>query len=257
MVSMSNWTGRLREISLGVDDPITAAAYYAELLDGYQAGSDVKLGDHTQISLRKGPKGLSSVGIDLLSEAAARLQTNVDSYTADADGNRLQIHACEDIEELSIPTRPTLGHLTLQSPDPLSQQYFYEQAGFELSEALGDFFRWLRCNPVHHALAFSRGSKAGLHHIGIELPDRAALIAACDRLAELGQPIEYGPGRHRVGGNLFVYFVDRHGFRFEFFCELDRIEASTFVAPVHGADDRQQTVNIWGPLPPDSFRQVS
>lgn len=248
--------GRLRAITLSVDNPDAAAAYYAELFEGSQADGAVELGAETRVSFVEGETGLASVALDLTRRPVTPGISD-QGPVADADGNRLDIRVVEDLDEQLPKDQPTLGHLTFQSPDPLSQQRFYEHLGFELSEGLGDFFRWMRCNPVHHTVAFSQGPSPGLHHIAIELSDRAALVDACDRLAELGQPIEYGPGRHRVGGNLFVYFLDRYGFRIEFFCELARITASDFVAPIHSADARSQTINAWGPQPPESFRQPS
>jgi catechol 2,3-dioxygenase-like lactoylglutathione lyase family enzyme len=243
-----------------VEDPDAAAAYYAELLGGSVSDGGVELGEQTRISFVEGNKGLVSVGLDLARSAADTLVWPLDheSSVADADGNRLEIRVCEHIDEQPLAVhRPTLGHLTFQSPAPLSQQRFYEGAGFQLSEGLGDVFRWMRCNPIHHTIAFSQGSRPGLHHIGIEVTDRAALVDACDRLAEVGQATEYGPGRHQVGGNLFVYFLDRYGFRIEFFCELARITTTDFVAPIHNAEARSQTINAWGPQPPESFRRSS
>lgn len=58
--------------------------------------------------------------------------------------------------ERSTAPGPRVGHLTFESPDPVAAQAWWEGIGFRLSEGLGDFFRWLRCNPIHHTLAFSR-----------------------------------------------------------------------------------------------------
>lgn len=88
------------------------------------------------------------------------------------------------------------------------------------------------------------------------MPDRAAVIDACDRLAELDHPIQYGPGRHLAGNNIFVYFLDHHGIRFEIFCELERISDPERSGPVHGAEvPRERSVNLWGPQPPAEFRR--
>jgi hypothetical protein len=44
---------------------------------------------------------------------------------------------------------------------------------------------WLRCKPIHHTVAFSKAPEPKLHHIAIEVPDRAALIDVCDLHCEV------------------------------------------------------------------------
>jgi catechol 2,3-dioxygenase-like lactoylglutathione lyase family enzyme len=237
---------------LSVPDVDGAEVYYAELLGGRTLDDAVQLGSSTTLAFAQGPVGVRSVALDLSNRVDASGMVE-DGYVTDLDGRRYKIATTADIEGRLADPRPRLGHVTFESPDPLAQQHFFEPLGFKASEGLGANFRWLRCNPIHHTLAFARAAKPGLHHVGIELPDRTALIDACDRLADLGHRVQYGPGRHLVGGNIFVYFLDRFGIRFELFCELERIEDPERAPLIRDNVDREKSVNLWGPQPTDAY----
>lgn len=76
----------------------------------------------------------------------------------------------------------------------------------------------------------------------------------CDHMAARGAAVEYGPGLHRPGHTIFLYTLDPSGLRFEFYCEMDQIaDESTFEPIVEDPKSRMQSVNLWGPGPPDSF----
>lgn len=252
----SGWNGWLGEVVVAADDPAAAAEYYAELLGGRAAGNRVELGSATRIVVEDGRPGLRRARLDIAGgvdlDAYESLRDR-DGCVVDPDGWPLELNPVEQIPDRLTDSAPRLGHVTYQSPDPLRQERFLAGLGFRLSEALGDMFRWLRCNPIHHTFAYARASAPGVHHIAIELPDRAALVDACDRLAGLDQRLEFGPGRHLVGGNLFVYFLDRYGVRFELFCELMRIESDEAPVNVYEEAVRERSINVWGPQPPESF----
>lgn len=254
----SEWSGWLREVVVGGDDPAAVAAYYAELVGGEAAANAVALGSGTRIVVEAGTPGLRCTRLDIAGTvdlSAYASFRDEDGTVVDPDGWRLDLNAVETVEAPAADSAPRLGHVTFQSPDPLRQERFLQGLGFRLSEALGDLFRWLRCSPVHHTFAYTRAPAPRVHHIAIELPDRVALIDACDRLASLGHTVEYGPGRHLAGGNLFLYFRDRYGVRYELFCELRRIEEDGYVPTVYREEDRVRSVNVWGPQPPESFRE--
>jgi catechol 2,3-dioxygenase-like lactoylglutathione lyase family enzyme len=246
----------LREVLLRVPEPEGAAQYYAEILGAGASGNVVELGAATRIVLEEGAPGLARASLDVAAELelGALESSRSAGGIVDADGWRLLLEPRSAIEEPAPGLEPRLGHLTFLSPDPLRQEEFYRALDFRPSEALGTMFRWLRCNPIHHTLAFQRAPEPQLHHLAIELPDRAALVAACDRLAELDHEVEFGPGRHLVGGNLFVYFLDRHGLRIELFCELRRVADPDEPPTVHEEGFRARSINVWGPKPPESFR---
>lgn len=147
-----------------------------------------------------------------------------------------------------------LGHFTATAPEPLDVARFYEDVlGFRLSDQFGGNFVWLRCNRDHHAFACAR-DRAGMQHFAYEVEGWEALEGVCDQLLKEGARVEFGPGRHGPGDNVFLYVLDPFGFRAEFFCELERIDDDEARKPVDwGADVRPRTANRWGPPAPSSF----
>lgn len=255
---MPLWNAKLTDVLLTAPDPAEAIEYWARLLDGGADGSGIALGGGTRIRVAEGPlTGLAEIGFEAgpeLIAAAAELGAEADgpaSHIADPDAWRLRLDAVDAVAPQQVVS-PTLSHCTLNSPAPPSQREWYERLTFLLSDQLGEIFCWLRPNPVHHAIAFSRAERAGIHHIAVELPDSAAFIAAIDNVVETGGALEFGPGRHMVGGNLFAYLIDRYGIRWELVAEMGRLDPDR--APgIYTAGDRSRSVNRFGPPPPASF----
>ena len=252
--TVTSWRGWLTDVTLSVPDPAAALSYWAELLGSTASGDSVALGSGTMLHASDGTPGLGTATLVLNPNAGQRARATMpEGKSRDPDGRELVVVDSTAVPELASSPDPRLGHLTFMSPDPVGVQRYYEGLGFRLSEGLADFFRWIRCNPIHHTLAFSRSEAPALHHVGIELPDRVALVDAADRLHEAGHTIEYGPGRHFVGNNIFIYFRDRHGIRFELFCELERISDRDRDGPIHTEVPREKSINLWGPQPPPTF----
>ena len=68
--------------------------------------------------------------------------------------------------------------------------------GFRVSDWIGDFFAFIRCNADHHTLNFIRGNNVKMHHMAFELKDMVHLQSACDLLGQRKHPILWGPLRH-------------------------------------------------------------
>ena len=64
----------------------------------------------------------------------------------------------------------------------------------------------------------------------------------------------WGPGRHGPGNNLFTYHVDSTGALVEYFADILRIENEE-TYQWRDWSDVPEWNNIWGPLPPDNFRE--
>jgi catechol 2,3-dioxygenase-like lactoylglutathione lyase family enzyme len=148
-----------------------------------------------------------------------------------------------------------LGHVTQKSPAPDEQCAWWEQKlGFRLSDHIGEDFYWIRCNRDQHSMAFVRAAEPGTHHIALELSGWEEIKRVGDHLAASGARIDYGPGRHGPGNNIFVYLKDPWGIRWELFCELIRIDDEESYKPKNWQNEkgRLSTVNLWGPQPPES-----
>ncbi len=149
-----------------------------------------------------------------------------------------------------------LGHVNVLTPEPAELvRTMIEGLGLRLSEQIGDAFYFLRIGSEHHNLGVRPGPVGGAHHVALEVHGWDSYRVLCDRLAGLGWTVEYGPGRHGPGRNLFVYVRDpSSGLRFELFSDMAHIEdEATYEPPRWRLDERHRTVNVWGPGPPESF----
>lgn len=252
------WNGRLRTLVMAAPDPDSAAAAWAAILAGEADGATIRLGDDTSIVTVEGPQhGLVEMQLDAsteLAEAAAHIGGTADGNSivlCDPEGWRMRLVAADEVKP-AVVDRSMLSHCTLLSSDPMAQCDWWQTAGFLLSETIGEIFGWMRPNPIHHSLAFARGSGTGIQHLAVELPDANALIAAVDALVAAGERVEFGPGRHIVGGNLFAYVLDRTGIRWELCAELERWDPDE-PARRHPEEMRIRSINTFGPRPPASF----
>jgi catechol 2,3-dioxygenase-like lactoylglutathione lyase family enzyme len=172
------------------------------------------------------------------------------------------------VVELLVPPAPVLrpggdaevgllrlGHITRRSPDPpRAARWWQEVLGFRLSDAMGEEFFWLRCNRDHHTVGVVRGQRPGTHHLAVEAGAWDDLRRLGDHLAAQGVAVEFGPGRHGPGHNLFMYLRDPWGLRWEVFCEMMRIDEEAHYRPGRWEPARRMaTVNRWGPPPPPTF----
>ena len=161
--------------------------------------------------------------------------------------------------------RPTkLGHVASFVPNLADLQDFYQNLlGFRWSDTIGDFFVFLRCNSDHHAANFMASKKlSGMHHIAYEMRDLNHLQTMLDHLAANNYRLEWGPGRHGAGHNIFTYHRDPDGNVIELFTQLDVIhdESKGYFEPRPWHTDFPQypktwevdlvAVNSWGPINP-------
>lgn len=256
---MPLWDGKLYELAMTAREPARAAAHWGRLLGAEVDESCLTLGGGTRIELVEGPsEGLAEERfqadaelVDAAMSVGGAVAESGEVTLTDPDGWALKLTPVREVQPLTLDG-PTLSHCTLASPSPPRQRAYYERLLFRLSDQLGDIFCWLRPNPIHHSLAFSAGEQASIHHIAVELPDRASFIGAIDRVVAAGAKLEFGPGRHLVGGNLFAYFRDQYGLRWELCAEMGRLEPDQ-PPGLLSADDRARSVNTYGPPPPPSF----
>jgi len=164
------------------------------------------------------------------------------------------------------PLRPTkLGHIAAFVDDLKPLQDFYQGLlGFKWSDTIGDFFVFLRCNADHHAANFMASRKrSGLHHIAYEMRDLNHLQTMLDHLGNNNYRLDWGPGRHGAGHNIFTYHKDPDGNNIELFTQLDVIhdESKGYFEPRPWHTDFPQypktwevdliAVNSWGPVNPE------
>ena len=141
-----------------------------------------------------------------------------------------------------IPIR--ISHIVLHSPDhQAAVRFFCDVLGFRVSDWLGDFMGFLRCNSAHHRLAILPGPPS-LNHVAYDMVNADAMLRGVSHLKQQGIDIRWGPGRHTAGDNTFSYFVTPGGFAVEYTAELEEVDFESHEAKVHEPGPR--VMDQWG-----------
>ena len=126
-----------------------------------------------------------------------------------------------------------ISHIVLHSPDHKAlTQFFIDVLGFRLSDWLGDFMSFLRCNSAHHRLAILPGPPC-LNHVAYDMLSVDDMMRGIHRLKLQKVDIAWGPGRHTAGNNTFSYFVTPNGFAVEYTSELEEVDDATWEPQVY------------------------
>ncbi len=126
-----------------------------------------------------------------------------------------------------------ISHIVLHSPDHKAMvRFFVDVLGLRVSDWLGDFMCFLRCNSAHHRLALLPGP-ACLNHVAYDMLTLDDMMRGISRLRKKGTDILWGPGRHTAGDNTFSYFTTPNGFAVEYTSELEHVDFDTHVDKVH------------------------
>jgi len=126
-----------------------------------------------------------------------------------------------------------LSHVVLHSPDIKKLEGFYRDAlGFRLSDWIGSFMVFLRCNPAHHRLAILPGPPA-LNHVAFDVSSVDELMRGLARLTEKGVKLSWGPGRHTAGNNTFTYYLTPNGNAVEYTSDLEDVDEATWQPTVY------------------------
>jgi catechol 2,3-dioxygenase-like lactoylglutathione lyase family enzyme len=281
---------RLAAIEVTVPSPAESASFFASALDFARHGEDgtehlTTEGEYgletpaRMLSLVAGPElGVAGVTFEVGSESdltvvrehLEHLGSKHEPVEEDAVGGagerfiapggvpitcRLPARALEPTLAPSDVRPRRLGHVNIKVPEPpASASFFCDALGLRLTEQLGEMLYFLRVNSDHHNLAFRVSDAPNVHHVAFEVQGWDSLRLICDHLAARNYQIEYGPGRHAPGHQLFLYLRDPlSGLRLELFTDMAHIDDEETFRPIRRDIDRTRSVNIWGPAPPASF----
>jgi catechol 2,3-dioxygenase len=137
-----------------------------------------------------------------------------------------------------------------------------EKTNAFLTDVLG--FRWVdhsgplyffHCDhPDHSSIVTGQTRTPTLNHVSFEMPDLESCMRGGGRMRDAGYPIEWGPGRHGSGNNVFCYFAGPEEFPIEYTAEVAQIDDSY---QFHGPDHWKWPpgrLDQWGITPPHTAR---
>ncbi len=151
-----------------------------------------------------------------------------------------------------IPTR--LSHVNLNCRDNEATFKFFTGAlGFKLSDHANNF-RFIRCGSDHHNLVLGFNDEATLNHVAFEMPDLDSVMRGIGRMRDHGYPIEWGPGRHGPGNNVFAYFCGPEEFPLEYTSEMQQVDDNYRVGKPDDWKWPPGRVDQWGIVPGPSLR---
>ncbi|MDX6653739.1 MAG: hypothetical protein QOH18_440 [Solirubrobacterales bacterium] len=274
---------RLGFVGLAVTDLDRSVAFARDVLglretrrDGSRSYLSCNTRDHELILTENADAGLERVGLEVSdAERLQQVRTQVEEHGFEVLPRRDDLVAeafcfrfvggaifevfhgmphspvADGFYSTVAPRPRKLGHVTLRS-DAVDDyvHFFCDALGFRVSDWIEEDVVWLRNSVDHHSLAVVRGGE-GMHHYAFELESFAAFEQLGDTLIQGGRDLEYGPGRHGPGYNLFTYQRDPDDMLCEHFADLQQIEAEDYEPRVWPAVPH--TLNQWGPPPPDTW----
>jgi catechol 2,3-dioxygenase len=270
----SSLVARLHHLQLGCVDPARSAAFYEQAL-GYsvreiEGGFLAQAADRMLVLVPGAPKSLAAAAFalpdaDELARLCDRLDAAGQAYArgearffrdavtvVDPDGNRLVfgVPTAAADAPMAAPTPPArLQHVVMASRAPERiTRFFTDVLGFTLSDDVLDAqggvrTSFLRCSDEHHSFAVFLAAEDRFDHHCYETTDWNAIRDWADHFAALHLPIQWGPGRHGPGNNLFVFVHDPDGNWVEVSAELELVGHDR---PVGQWPHEQRTLNSWG-----------
>jgi len=119
-----------------------------------------------------------------------------------------------------------LSHVNVNAGDSDATLRCYRDAlGFMLTDTT-QRLRFLSCNADHHSMVLGFTGGPTLNHIAFEMPDLDSVMRGAGRMRDHGRPIEWGPGRHGPGNNVFCYFLGPEDMPLELTAEMQQIDAT-------------------------------
>lgn len=119
-----------------------------------------------------------------------------------------------------------LSHVNVNAGDSDATLACYRDAlGFTLTDTTARL-RFLSCNADHHSMVLGFTGGPTLNHIAFEMPKLESVMRGAGRMRDAGRAIEWGPGRHGPGNNVFCYFLGPEEMPVELTAEMQQIDAS-------------------------------
>ncbi len=146
----------------------------------------------------------------------------------DPDGRNLAfVTGCADhADSKDQPDRPRkIAHVNLNTSDfDGSLRFFTQTLGFRQIDENAPLW-FLRCaSSDHSSIVLARTNQPTLNHVAFEMPDVDSVMRGMGRMKDNGYPIEWGPGRHGPGNNVFAYFCGPDEVPIEYTSEVLQVD---------------------------------
>jgi catechol 2,3-dioxygenase len=148
----------------------------------------------------------------------------------DPDGRNLAFvcDCADDVDVQDKPDRPRkIAHVNLNARDfDASLAFFTVTLGFRVIDENAPLW-FLHCaNTDHSSIVLAKTNQPTLNHVAFEMPDFDSVMRGMGRMKDNGYPIEWGPGRHGPGNNVFAYFCGPDEVPIEYTSEVLQIDDS-------------------------------
>jgi catechol 2,3-dioxygenase-like lactoylglutathione lyase family enzyme len=148
----------------------------------------------------------------------------------DPDGRNLAF-VCEAADHADAADQGDLPrkivHVNLNAGDfDASLAFFTGVLGFRVIDDNAPLW-FLHCdNADHCSIVLAKTGLPTLNHIAFDMPDFNSVMRGMGRMKDNGYPIEWGPGRHGPGDNVFAYFCGPDEVPLEYAAEVLQVDDS-------------------------------
>lgn len=260
----------LSHLVLGSPDPLVMAKFYEKTM-----GNTIEEIDQGYISTGPGRKllftsgkakelkyfamGMTEENLDLLRDGLLAKNIQLSSSPSplfddeafalqDPDGNWLTFGVEEkNNSQAELPAR--LQHFAFATNNIEEMVDFYQNTvGYLISDNVFDENKklktaFLRSDNEHHSLAIFQAKEKWFDHHCYESSNWNAIRDWADHLSTFDIPLQWGPGRHGPGNNLFIFIHDPDGNWLEISAELQVVPVD---APAGEWVHEPKTLNYWG-----------
>jgi len=176
----------------------------------------------------------------------------------DPDGRNLAfVCDCADhADGEDQPDRPRkIVHVNLNAGDfDASLAFFTDTFGFRVIDDNAPLW-FLHCaNTDHASIVLAKTNLPTLNHVAFAMADFGSVMRGMGRMKDNGYPIEWGPGRHGPGNNVFAYFCGPDEVPLEYAAEVLQVDDSYQPRPSSYWKYAPGRSDQWGITQPRSAR---
>jgi catechol 2,3-dioxygenase len=193
--------------------------------------------------------------------APAALQSAGGGYgfgCKDPDGRNLAF-VCEvkdhadHADKADKPRKIVHANLNMKDHDA-TIAFFTKVLGFTINDE-NEPLTFLHCaNSDHCSIVMCKMGLPTLNHIAFDVPDIDSVMRGMGRMKDNGYPIEWGPGRHGPGNNVFAYFCGPDEVPLEYAAEVLQVDDSYQPHDTHYWKYTAGRSELWGLTAPRSAR---